>query len=80
MEIKYFVAEAYRYKASGKWEWKLSGEKDDFNEAKQFYHDRCAAVMKASNDLAMVIWYDSLGNRILSDFMDGSTPPEPFSA
>lgn len=77
METKFFVAEAYRYKASGNWEWKLSGERDDYDAAKQFYHDRCSAIMKESNDFAMVILYDSFGNRILSDFIDRSTPEEP---
>lgn len=76
METKFFVAEAYRYKESGNWEWKLSGEKDDLNEAKQFYHDRCAAIMKKTNDFAMVILYDSFGNRIMADFVDTSTQPE----
>lgn len=77
METKFFVVEAYRYKASGNWEWKLSGEKDDYDAAKQFYHDRCSAVMKESNDFAMVIWFDSFGNKILSDFIDRTTPEEP---
>lgn len=77
METKYFVLEAYRYKASGNWEWKLSGEKDDYDVAKQLYHDRCAAIMKPSNDFAMAIWFDSFGNKILSDFIDRSTPEEP---
>lgn len=76
METKFFVAEAYRYKASGNWEWKLAGEKDDYIDAKQFYHDRCSAIMKATNDFAMVILYDSFGNKILSDFIDRTTQPE----
>ena len=77
METKFFVSEAYRYKESGNWEWKLSGERDDFNDAKQFYHDRCSAIMKTSNDFAMVILYDNFGNKILSDFADRTTQPEP---
>ena len=77
METKFFVAEAYRYKESGNWEWKLAGERDDYDVAKQLYHDRCSAIMKASNDFAMVIWFDSFGNKILSDFIDRSIPEEP---
>ena len=76
METKFFVAEAYRYKESGNWEWKLSGERDNLTDAKQFYHDRCSAIMKTSNDFAMVILYDNFGNKILSDFTDRTTQPE----
>ncbi len=77
METKFFVAEAYRYRESGSWEYKLTGKYDDLTAAKQAYHSRLGAIIKASNDFAMVILYDSFGNKIMSDFVDTTTEPEP---
>ena len=77
METKFFVMEAYRYKESGKWEYNLKGMYDALETAKQMYHSRMGAIIKNTNDFAMVILYDSFGNRIMSDFVDTSTQPEP---
>ena len=38
METKYFVAEAFRYAESKKWEYKISGVYDTLEDAKQTYH------------------------------------------
>ena len=70
METKFFVCEAYRYKESGKWEYSLKGMYDKLETAKQMYHSRLGAIIKDSNDFAMVILYDSFGNRIQSDYVD----------
>ena len=70
METKFFVMEAYRYKESGKWEYNLKGMYDDLNAAKQVYHSRLGAIIKDTNDYAMVILFDSFGNKIMSDYVD----------
>ena len=70
METKFFVVEAYRYKESGKWEYSLKGMYDDLTTAKQVYHSRLGAIIKSSNDFAMVILFDSFGNRIMADYVD----------
>ena len=77
METKFFVAEAYRYKESGKWEWSLKGMYDDLATAKQVYHSRLGALIKATNDFAMVILYDNFGTRIEADYVDTHEEPEP---
>lgn len=77
METKFFVAEAYRYKESGNWEYSLKGMYDDLTVAKQMYHSRLGALIKATNDFVMVILYDSFGNRIMADFVDTHVEPEP---
>ena len=78
METKYFVAEAYRYKESKKWEYSIKGCFDDLADAKQMFHARMAAIVKNTNDHAMVIVYDSYGNRITGDFVNTYVPePEP---
>ena len=77
METKFFVMEAYRYKESGKWEYNLKGMEDTLEAAKQIYYSRMGAIIKSTNDFAMVILYDNFGNKILSDFVDTSTQPEP---
>lgn len=69
-EIKYFVAEAYRYAESKKWEYSIKGVYDTIEEAKQQFHSRLGAIIKKTNDHAMVIVYDSLGNKVMSDFVD----------
>lgn len=79
MEKKYFVAECYRYKESGKWDYSIKGMYDDLKSAKQQFHARMAAIVKATNDFAMVIVYDSYGNRLMSDFDDSHVEPEPES-
>ena len=68
MEQKFFVARAYRYKASGNWEYNLVGMYDTISAAKQAWHNTMAAIIKDSNDMAMAIIYDSFGNRIDADF------------
>ena len=77
METKFFVCEAYRYAESKKWEYSLKGMYDDLILAKQIYHSRLGAIIKSSNDFAMVILYDSFGNKIMSDFADTHVEPEP---
>lgn len=77
METKFFVMEAYRYKASGKWEYSLKGMYDTLEAAKQMYHSRLGALIKDSNDFAMVTLFDSFGNKIQSDFVDTHTEPAP---
>jgi hypothetical protein len=77
MEQKFFVAEAYRIAESGNWEYKLVAKYDTEYAAKQSYHSRLAAIMKPSNDIAMVILYDSYGHLILSDFNTTYVEPEP---
>lgn len=77
MEIKYFVARAFRYKVSGNWEYKLVGMYDTLTEAKQAFHSNMGAIIKDSNDLAMCIIYDSMGNFVDSDFDSTVVPPEP---
>lgn len=75
METKFFVMECYRYAESKNWEYSLKGMYNDLNEAKQIYHSRLGAIIKATNDFAMVILYDSFGNKIMSDYVDTSTQP-----
>ena len=70
METKFFVVEAYRYKESGKWEYALKGMYDTLEAAKQIYHSRMGAIIKDTNDYAMVILFDSFGNRIMADYVD----------
>ena len=77
METKFFVAEAYRYKESGNWEYSLKGMYNDLASAKQMYHSRLAALIKNTNDFVMVILYDSFGNRIEWDYVDSTVTPEP---
>ena len=75
MEQKFFVARAYRYKASGNWEYNLVGMYDTITAAKQAWHSTMSAIIKDSNDMAMAIIYDSFGNKIDADF--DSTYVEP---
>ena len=75
METMYFVAEAYRYKESQKWEYSIKGAYNNLADAKQQFHARMAAIVKATNDHAMVIVYDSYGNRIMGDFVNTYVEP-----
>lgn len=77
METKYFVARAFRYKESGSWEYKLVGMYDDISTAKQAYYSNMGSIIKPTNDFAMVILFDSYGNKILSDFDNTYVAPEP---
>lgn len=77
METKYFVCRAFRYKASGNWEYKMVGAYDDVSTAKQAYYSNMGSIIKESNDFAMVILYDSYGNKILSDWDSTYVPPVP---
>lgn len=79
METKFFVVEAYRYAESKKWEYKHDGMFDSLAQAKQVFHSRLAAIIKNTNDFAMVMLYDSFGNRIDADYVDTSTQSEPES-
>ena len=77
MEKKYFVNRAYRYRESGNWEYKVVGMYDDLSTAKQAYYSNMGSIIKATNDFAMCILYDSFGNKIISDFDNTSETPEP---
>ena len=77
MNTKYFVAEAYRYKASGNWEFKAVNSYDTLYDAKNAFHARKAAITKDSNDFAVVILFDMYGNKVMSDFDDTHEAPEP---
>ena len=77
METKFFVVEAYRYKASGNWEYKMNGMYDSLKQAKSIFHARCSAIIKDTNDFCMVMLYDNWGNRIEIDVVDTSEAPEP---
>lgn len=77
METKYFVARAYRYKESGNWEYNLVGMYADLSTAKQAFHSTLGSIIKATNDFAMAILYDSYGNRIMSDYDSTYVAPEP---
>ena len=77
METKYFVCRAYRYKESGNWEYNMVGMYNDLSSAKQAFHSNMAAIIKAANDIAMIIIFDSYGNKIDSDFSSTYVAPEP---
>ena len=77
METKYFVARAYRYKASGNWEYNLVGMYPSLSAAKQAFHQNMSAIIKDSNDMAMCIVYDMYGNQIMSDYDSTYVAPEP---
>lgn len=77
METKYFVAEAYRYKSSGNWEFKAVNSFNSLYDAKNSFHARKAAITKDSNDFAMVILFDMFGNKIMADFDDTHEEPAP---
>ena len=76
METKFFVVEAYRYKASGNWEYKMDGMYGSLTQAKSIFHARCSAIIKDTNDFCMVMLYDNWGNRIEIDVVDTSDPSE----
>ena len=77
METRYFVAEAYRYKSSGNWEFKAVNSYDTLYDAKNAFHARKAAITKDSNDFAVVILFDMFGNRIMGDYDDTHEAPAP---
>lgn len=77
METKYFVARAYRYAESGGWEYSLVGMYNDLSSAKQAFHDNMGRIIKATNDIAMCIIFDSYGKWIDSDFDTTYVEPEP---
>lgn len=77
METRYFVAEAYRYKASGNWEFKAVNSFNNLYDAKNSFHARKAAITKESNDFVMVILFDMFGNKIMSDYDNTYVAPEP---
>ena len=77
MDKKWFVATAYRYRESGKWEFKAVNSYDSLYAAKNAFHERKAAITKDSNDFALAVLFDMYGNMVLSDFDDTHTEPEP---
>lgn len=81
METKYFVCRAYRYANEGhSWEYSLVGMYSDLSSAKQAYHDNMGRIIKSTNDYAMVILFDSYGNKIMSDYDNKYVEPEPNEA
>lgn len=74
--LRYFVVRAYRYAESKSWEYNMVGMYNTLSTAKQAFHDNMGRIIKASNDVAMVILFDSYGNKIASDF-DTTFVPEP---
>lgn len=79
MDTIYFVAEAYRYKESGNWEFKAVNKYETLYDAKNAFHARKAAITKASNDYVMVILFDMYGNRIMADFDNTHEEPAPVA-
>jgi hypothetical protein len=77
METMYFVAEAYRYKTSGKWEFKAVNSYNTLYDAKNSFHARKAAITKDTNDFAVVILFDMFGNKIMADYDNTYVAPEP---
>ena len=77
METKYFAVRAFRYKESKNWEYKLVGMYDTISAAKQAYYSNMGAIIKDSNDFAMVILFDSYGNKIESDYDSTYVEPAP---
>lgn len=78
METKYFVARAFRYANEGHaWEYNLVGMYNDISSAKQAFHDNMGRIIKSTNDFAMVILFDSFGNKIMSDYDNKYVEPEP---
>ena len=80
MDTMYFVAEAYRYKSSGKWEFKAVNSFDSLYDAKNSFHARKAAITKDSNDFALVVLFDMFGNMTKSDYDDTHVEPAPEQA
>lgn len=76
MDTMFFVAEIYRYRSSGKWEFKAVNSYTTLYDAKNAFHARKAAITKESNDYAAVILFDMYTNRIMGDF-DNTADPEP---
>lgn len=77
MEQKFFVVRAYRYKASGNWEYSVVGMYDTLSAAKQAYYSNLGSIIKSTNDFAMAILFDNFGNKILADFDDTHEEPAP---
>ena len=77
METMYFVAEAYRYKESSKWEFKAVNSYNTLYDAKNSFHARKAAITKDTNDFAVVILFDMFGNKIMGDYDNTYVAPEP---
>lgn len=77
METKYFVAFAYRYASSKKWEYQLIGVYDTVPAAKQAGHAKMGAIIKTTNDFAMFIIYDSYGNTVETDYVNTYVEPAP---
>jgi hypothetical protein len=78
METKYFVVRAYRSASEAHgWEYQLVGMYSDVSTAKQAFHDNMGRIIKPANDFAMVILFDSYGNKIMSDFDNKYVEPEP---
>lgn len=76
METKFFVVRAYRYRESGSWEYNLVGMYSDLSVAKQAYHSNMGAIIKPTNDFAMVTLFDSFGTPIASDFCNTYVEPQ----
>lgn len=70
METVFFLMRAFRYKESGKWEYKLINMYPDIPSVKQAYFSNMAAIIKDTNDFAMCVIFDNWGNRIEADYLD----------
>lgn len=55
----------------------MVGMYDDLSAAKQSYYSNMGSIIKPTNDFAMVILYDSFGNKILSDYDNTYVEPAP---
>lgn len=77
METKYFVVEAYRFAASGNWEYKMNPIQSELSKAKALFHARLAAIIKDTNDFCSVMLYDNWGNVIEKDYVDTYAEPQP---
>ena len=58
----------------------MVGAYDDVSTAKQAYYSNMGSIIKDSNDFAMVILYDSYGNKLMADYDNTyvePVPPEP---
>lgn len=64
----YSIVFTAKSKESGEWASRVSGTKEDFAEAKAFYHSECARLIGNKGFVdAMVMLIDSNGNRVMYD-------------
>lgn len=74
----YAIAFTAKAKESGEWASRVSGTKADLGEAKAFYHSECARLIGNTGFTeAMVMLFDSFGNRVTSDYYAFPEPEPP---